>query len=134
MISFNYMDCLEKSTITALSMGAMTRMVMSENPYVLIPVINRVVPIWLFGGVVGFIASHINDIVHNFVKSEVHLREKATNEEAMLIAAIVGAGTFTGSLYLINSGYVNGIGLGACVGIGAAGELIGSWLFNLIRG
>ena len=115
-------------------MGAMTRIVMSENPYVLLPIVNRVVPIWLFGGVIGFVASHINDIVHNFVKSEVHLREKALSEEAMLIAAIVGAGTFTGGLYLLNPGYVGGIGLGACMGIGAGGELIGSWLFNFIRG
>jgi len=128
------MDCLEKSTMQAIATGGMARILLSETPQVLIPFLDRTVPIWLFGGVVGFVASHINDIVHRITKSEVHIREKALDEASMLIGAIVGGGSFVGVLALMNTDYVTGFGLYQALGVGAAGELIGSFAFNLLRG
>ena len=134
MNPFNYMDCVEKSTLQALSTGIMSHVLLKQTPYVGVPIINRNIPVWLFGGAVGFVASHINDAVHSFVKSEVHIREKAMDEASMIIGALVGGLTFVGVMSIIDTGYVKGFGLYNALGVGASGEIIGSFAFNLLRG
>ena len=134
MQSFNYLDCLEKSTMQAIATGVMSRVIMRDTPHVLIPLLNRTVPIWLFGGLVGFAASHINDGIHSLVKSEVHIREKALDEASMVIAALVGGITYWGILALLDTAYVEQFGYYNSFGTGAAGEIIGSFAFNLLRG
>ena len=131
---YNFTDSIEKGALQAAATGVLTFAVASKTPYVVMPIVNMVVPVWVFGATTGFAASLLNDVVHSYVKENIHLREKAQDEASMLIGAIVGAGTFLGVLGLMNTNYISELGLWSTLSIGSAGDLIGSFLYNQIRG
>ena len=131
---YNFMDCMEKSLLQGIATGGMARILLSRTPMVVLPLFNRVVPIWLFGGIIGFVSSHINDGIHMLIKDDVHVRKKAEDEASMVLGAVVGGLSFLGVTALMSQRYVAGFGLYNCIGVGAAGEIVGSFAYNLLRG
>lgn len=129
-----FYDSIEKGAISGISTGLLSAFALSNTPLVMMPIINRPVPVWIFGALVGFGSSVATDSIHSLVKSEVHLREKALDEASMIIGALVGAGSFMGILALLSPQYVAEFGLYNALGVGASGDLIGSFLFHQIRG
>ena len=133
MYNFNYMDCLEKSALQAGFTILAGKYLMPEVTTVLIPFIGRGIPYWVFTGTVGFIASHINDALHNLIKPETHLKHKGEDIESLALGAVVGAGTFMGSLYLMNPRLLSGFGVKSAALVGAGGDILGAVAFNYLR-
>ena len=134
MYNFNYIDCLEKSALQAGFTIIAGKYCMPDVRNVKLPFIGTQVPFWLFTGTMGFVASHINDMIHNLIKPETHLKQKGEDMESLALGAIVGSGTFMLSLYALNSGYLTQFGVQKAAIIGAGGDVLASLSFNYLRG
>ena len=133
MYNFNYMDCFEKSVLQAGFTILMGKYAMPDVRQVVLPFLNSSVPMWVFTGTIGFVASHINDSLHTLIKPETHLKHKGEEIEALTLGAIVGAATFIGSLYVLNPEYVTQFGGRTAAIVGAGGDVLASVSYNLLR-
>ena len=133
MYNFNYMDCLEKSALQAGFTILMGKYAMPGVDTVILPFLGTSVPLYVFTGLVGFIASHINDALHTFIKPETHLKHKGEELEALALGAVVGAGTFMGALYIMNPQYLYQFGGRTAAIIGAGGDVLAAVAYNYLR-
>ena len=127
------MNVLEKAAIQALITGGATGLYYGMNAMARIPYLGDTKLMYVATGV-GGVTSLINDLVHKFVKEEVHIARKAEDQASMVIGTGVGAAMYHLSLSIINPSLANDTGLlmNACIGGGS--EIAGSFVYNLIKG
>ena len=128
-----FWDCCEKALLQGVATGAISVGVMGQGRFVVIPALNKQVPLWLFGTVVGAASSVINDFIHDNMFPHIHASKKAEDELSMIMAAGIGAGTFFGTLYVLNQKYPQSMGTYNTLLIGALGEVVGAWGYNFYK-
>ena len=97
----SYMYTLEKAAIQGAVTGAATCLYYGMNALGRVPYFGDVKLCYIAAGV-GAGTSLINDVIHNFVKEEVHISKKAEDEASMVIGAGAGAAIYHLSLSALN--------------------------------
>ena len=96
--------------------------------------VNTLLPSWAVCASTGAIASVVSDQVHNFVKEEIHINQKASDEASMVIGAAISSASLYGVLYIMNRNLAAEFGYGCAVAAGTAGEFGAAFLVNLFKG
>ena len=99
-----------ESGVKALLQGGMTSLASvyyvlntsSENMFIRIPMLDRTLPAWAVAGVLGGVSSLASDGLHQFIKKEVPINAKASDEASLVLGALLSGGFFAGTLYLAN--------------------------------
>ena len=97
-----------------------------------IPYVNTIAPLWSLGAVSGAVASLSSDYVHEFVKEEIPLKEKAQDEASLVISSLVSAGTFIAALHLSNQNMIADYGVASAVAVSVGAELLSSFAVNAL--
>ena len=90
------------------------------------------VPLWAIAFVSGAAAGSVSDAIHIFVKDEIHIKQKAQDEAAMFLGALVSGLLYYGTVYAVNSGLAGDIGYVKSFAVGAGAELAASFLSNML--
>lgn len=127
------MNVVEKAAIQSLITGGATGLYYGMNAIARIPFVGKTKLIYV-ATAVGGLTSLANDLVHRFVKDEVHITRKAEDQASLVIGAGVGAAIYHLSLAAINPSlaYDTGMLMNGCIGGGS--EIAGAFVYNLIRG
>ena len=97
-----------------------------------LPFTRMPTPLWVLGAGAGLIASLASDYVHEFVKEEIPLKQKAQDEASLLIGSAISAGSFLLALHLVDSRMIHDYGLVSAVGVSVGSELASSFLVNAL--
>ena len=127
------MNVVEKAAIQAVITGSVTGLYYGMNAMARVPYVGDTKLMYIATAVGGF-TSLINDLIHKFVKEEVHIAKKAEDQASLVIGAGVGAAIYHLSLTAINPSLAGDTGLGMNACIGAGSEIGGSFVYNLVRG
>lgn len=63
--------------------------------------LNMNVPLWVFLFGAGLVSSVVSDTVHNFIREEVPLGQKFTDNVSLITSGLVGGGSMMGVFYLL---------------------------------
>ena len=127
------MHVVEKAAVQAIITGGATGLYYGMNALARVPYFGDTKLMYV-ATVVGGVTSLANDLIHKFVKEEVHIARKAEDQASMVIGAGVGAAMYHLALTGLNPALAGDTGLlmNACIGGGS--EIGGSFVYNLIRG
>ena len=123
---------LEKAAIQGAVTGCATALYYGTNAIATIPFVEEIKLIYVAFGV-GAITSLANDYVHKFVKDDIQIKHKASDQASMLLGAGLGAGIYHLSLSALNPALSRDTGLYMNAAIGGGSEVAGSFIYNLIR-
>ena len=104
----------------------------SRSLYVNLPLIKRPIPISVFMGVLGAIASAGSDGIHTFIKKELPISAKTQEQSSMILGALLGGSIMTLGLYLTNGDAIKEYGLFNALLVGGASDILASWGTNMI--
>jgi hypothetical protein len=127
------MQVVEKAALQAVITGGVTALYYGMSAVARVPYCGDCKLMYV-ATVVGGVTSLVNDLIHQFVKEEVHIARKAEDQASLLIGAGVGAAIYHLSLTAINPALARDTGLLMNASIGGGSEIAGSFVYNLIRG
>ena len=97
-----------------------------------LPFANTPAPLWVLGAGAGLVSSLASDYIHEFVKEEIPLKEKAQDEASLLIGAGVSAGSFLLALHLVDRRMIHDYGMVSALAVSVGAELGASFLVNAL--
>ena len=127
-----FMNVLEKAGIQAVITGLASTITTGANLNV--PVMGKVVPLYVFTGLAGGVASIANDLMHYLIKNEIHIAKKAQDEASLYLGAAIGAAAYYGVITFTNPQLTADMGSYIILATGAGAEIASSFTYNMIRG
>lgn len=125
---------LPKALIHGATSSAGTVFLVGMNTYARLPYFGQGVsaPLWAVAFAGGVIASLASDAVHNYVKDEIHIKQKAQDEASLFLGAVLSGLFFYGSFYITGPDLANDIGYVKSFAVGAGSEIAASFIANMI--
>ena len=132
-----YMTVLEKAAITGGMTGLASMITTGAGWRVPCPQIlgfgSGACPLYVYAAVAGCLASAAADGVHYLVRNEIPINQKAQDEGSLYLAAIMGAASYWGVMYLSNPFLARDIGTATLLITGMAAEAGASLIYAMIQ-
>lgn len=97
-----------------------------------LPLVNSSAPLWMASFGAGMLSSLVADLVHNVVKDEISLEEKAGDQPSLFLGALVAGTTFNVMLYVLNEHLPGEYGWIRAFAVGAGSEIAASYALKML--
>ena len=128
-----FTSILEKSILhgAVSSVGAIV--VGGYKTQLILPFTEKMVPLWIAGGLVGIFTSAVNDVVHSYVLPEIPVNKKVKSESAIVLGVGLSSLIFVSSLYALNPALPKEFGFINSLAVGAISEVVTGYALDIIR-
>lgn len=127
------LQAIEKAGINGIVAGATTCALWGQKSAVYVPYINSTAPLYALAFGVGAIGSLTGDAVHQFIKSEIHISEKAKDSASMFLGLGINGAMFAGLLYAFDPSVLRDFGVIQAFTLGAGSEFVGSASYGYLK-
>ena len=128
-----FIHTLEKAGLNGAIAGVATCGLFGTKAAVYVPFVNSTAPLYALAFGVGALGSVTGDLVHQFIKSEIHISEKASDSASLFLGMGINGGMFAALLYVFDPLVLSDFGVIQAFGVGAASEFAGSASYSYLK-
>lgn len=128
-----FIDLVEKSTLNGLTTALVGIGIHGRAASVVLPIVNKSVPLYALTFIGGFLGNLAGDAVHDTISNNLPIDRKVEDTASLLIGSLVNGFTFYGLLHMSNPLVAQDYGMIPALLTGAGGELVSSYSYNYIK-